>query len=123
MTAALWVPPHDISLTNMKLKIFSSLFSFLPPSTTLRRYIRTTHATTIAELGELYCDIISYTEAHRYSGGGGLFGGLNNNNGSNNNSVVNPEELAKNLVATRSKLKRLSSLRVNVVYEVSGSCF
>lgn len=77
-----------------------SLFSFLPPSTTLRRYIRTIHATTVAEIGQLYCDIVSDASA----------GGLGR---------AETGDVANNLVATRMKLQRSKALQKNVFYEVS----
>ncbi|TDL16038.1 hypothetical protein BD410DRAFT_731828 [Rickenella mellea] len=74
------------------------LFSFLPPSTTLRRYIRMTYATTVAEIGQLYCDILSHANAPTY-----------------------PEvrDIANNLTAIRTKLNRSKILRKHVVYELS----
>ncbi|TDL21197.1 hypothetical protein BD410DRAFT_821614 [Rickenella mellea] len=74
------------------------LFSFLPPSTSLRHYIRMTYATTAAELGQLYCDIVSYASAPW---------------------VSDDEQILKSLLAVRAKLNRSKSMRTNVRYELS----
>ncbi|KAG7095039.1 hypothetical protein E1B28_005829 [Marasmius oreades] len=74
------------------------LFSFFPPSYTIRRYQRATLATTSSEIGAIYCAIISYA------------------------SVRNAEEdqkIAKRLIAIRSKLNRSAVLKANVIYEFS----
>lgn len=87
------VPGRDIAGVDK----ISSLFSYLPPSTTLRRYIRMTHSTTVAEIGQLYCDIISYAHA---------------------NSHTEIDDIPKKLIAIRLKLKRTTAMKANVVYEV-----
>lgn len=79
------------------LKKIISLFSMLPPSTTLRRYIRTTYATTTSQLGQLYCDVLSLATVK---------------------DNQKTEEIVQNLVAVRMKLNRTQLLRRNVTYEV-----
>ena len=74
-----------------------SFFSFLPPATTLRRYLRTTYSTTAAEIGQLYCDVVSFAS---------------------DRSRPENEKIVKNLMAIRMKLKRSMALRENVAYEV-----
>jgi len=75
---------------------FASLFSFLPPSKTIRRHLRTTYATTVNQIGHLYCEVISY-------------------------AMINDEdktsEIARDLVAVRMKLSRSRALSRNVIYE------
>lgn len=74
-----------------------SILSFFPPSTTLRRYLRTTYATTAEQIGQLYCDIVSYATVP---------------NGSQADDIV------RGLIAVRLKLKRNLVLKQNVSYEV-----
>lgn len=74
-----------------------SIFSFLPPSTTIRRYLRTTYSTTASQLGQSYCDIVSSMTSH---------GG------------PEPESIVRDLVAIRLKLKKTMALRANAAYEV-----
>ncbi|GBE78787.1 hypothetical protein SCP_0116800 [Sparassis crispa] len=76
------------------------IFSFLPPSTTLRRYQRTMLSTTVAELGSVYCSIVSFANTHgRHS--------------------VDKGEINQSLMATRIKLKRSLVLKANIIYEFS----
>ncbi|KAI0820568.1 hypothetical protein BC628DRAFT_1330069 [Trametes gibbosa] len=76
------------------------LFSFLPPSTTLRKYQRLTMSTTVSELGSVYCSIVSFanTREHEDTARG---------------------EIVQSLVAIRLKLKRSLVLKTNIVYEFS----
>ncbi|KAJ8489973.1 hypothetical protein ONZ45_g13364 [Pleurotus djamor] len=74
------------------------LFSFFPPSTTIRRYQRTTLSTTAAELGALYCAIISFANAPKEE---------------------ESQSIITSLIAVRSKLKRSIVLKANVIYEFS----
>lgn len=76
------------------------VFSLLPPSTTLRRYQRTMLSTTAAELGSIYCSIVSYA----------------NTRGRHD---VNRSEIVQALIAIRMKLKRSVVLKTNIVYEFS----
>ncbi|KAI5118341.1 hypothetical protein M0805_009144 [Coniferiporia weirii] len=74
------------------------VFSFLPPSTTLRHYLRTTYSTTAGQIGQLYCDIVSFASVR---------------------DKVKTEEIVENLGAVRMKLNRTVALRRNVAYEFS----
>ncbi|PBK88893.1 hypothetical protein ARMGADRAFT_996733 [Armillaria gallica] len=74
------------------------LFSFLPPSTTIRRYQRTTLATTSSELGAIYCSIVSYASTRR---------------------DADSQQVITSLIAIRSKLNRSAVLKTNVIYEFS----
>lgn len=74
-----------------------SLFSFLPPSTTLRRYQRTSLATTVSEIGSIYCSILSFA---------------------NSRQTENTQEIVQSLIAIRAKLKRSLVLKTNIIYEV-----
>ncbi|KAH8105763.1 hypothetical protein DFH11DRAFT_1278514 [Phellopilus nigrolimitatus] len=74
------------------------IFSFLPPSTTLRRYLRTTYATTSQRLGQAYCDVVSHATLQ---------------DGSHSGIIV------KDLIAIRMKLRRSLVLMTNVTYEYS----
>ncbi|KZT00914.1 uncharacterized protein LAESUDRAFT_523085 [Laetiporus sulphureus 93-53] len=76
------------------------LFSFLPPSTTLRRYQRTMLSRTVAELGAVYCSIVSFANTR-------------------GRHEVNRDEIVRALVAIRMKLKRSIVLRNNIIYEFS----
>ncbi|KAL0959307.1 hypothetical protein HGRIS_014571 [Hohenbuehelia grisea] len=74
------------------------IFSFFPPSTTIRRYQRTTLATTVSELGAIYCSIVSFAHLPHEEAAQGII---------------------TSLIAVRSKLNRSMILRTNVVYEFS----
>jgi len=76
---------------------FDSIVSFLPPSTTIRRYQRRLLSTTCGELGSIYCAVVSYANTHRES---------------------EVQEIITSLIAIRSKLRRSLVLRTNVIYEV-----
>lgn len=76
-----------------------SIFSFLPPSTTLRGYQRQSLATTASEIGSVYCSIVSYaTSSH----------------------MEDSQNVIQNLIAIRLKLKRSIVLRANIIYEVGS---
>jgi hypothetical protein len=79
------------------MKLSYRVVSFLPPSTTIRRYQRATLATTCTELGAIYCAIVSYA---------------------NTRSPEEVTEINASLLAVRSKLRRSVVLRTNVIYEV-----
>ncbi|KAJ7172199.1 hypothetical protein C8R46DRAFT_893839 [Mycena filopes] len=76
----------------------AGIFSFLPPSTTIRRYERTTMATTASEMGTVYCDIISFA---------------------NFRHQMDPQEIVTGLIAIRSKILRSITLKNNAIYEFS----
>ncbi|KAF9499221.1 hypothetical protein BDN71DRAFT_1384411 [Pleurotus eryngii] len=88
----------DVAWRRFLLVTVGVLFSFFPPSTTIRSYQRTTLATTAAELGAIYCAIISFANAPKDD---------------ENQSIIT------SLIAVRSKLKRSIVLKANVVYEFS----
>lgn len=80
------------------IRIFRSIFSFLPPSTTLRGYQRQSLSTTASGIGSAYCLIVSYaTSLH----------------------IEDPQNVIQDLIAIRLKLKRSIVLRANIIYEVS----
>ncbi|KAH8091403.1 hypothetical protein BXZ70DRAFT_909843 [Cristinia sonorae] len=76
------------------------IFSFLPPSTTLRGYQRRMMATTVAELGGVYCSIVSYANSREH---------------------MEPERLQilQRLLAIRLKLNRSHVMKANITYEFS----
>ncbi|KAF8067019.1 hypothetical protein FPV67DRAFT_1769133 [Lyophyllum atratum] len=74
------------------------LFSWLPPAKTLRRYTRHILSTTSNELGAIYCAIIGYAYTPREK---------------------DVHEINLSLLAVRSKLRRTTARRANVIYEVS----
>ncbi|KAF9446717.1 hypothetical protein P691DRAFT_776668 [Macrolepiota fuliginosa MF-IS2] len=74
------------------------IVSFLPPSTTIRRYQRRLLSTACNELGSIYCSIISFA---------------------NTRNEPEVQEIITSLIAIRSKLKRSVVLRANVIYEFS----
>ncbi|KIJ58894.1 hypothetical protein HYDPIDRAFT_51292, partial [Hydnomerulius pinastri MD-312] len=78
--------------------IAAGIFSFLPPSTTIRSYQRTTLATTSAELGSIYCSVVSFANTRREE----------------DTSLI-----VQKLLAIRSKLKRSIVLKTNAIYEFS----
>jgi hypothetical protein len=77
---------------------YISVFSFLPPSTTIRLYQRKSLATSSTELGAIYCSIISYANDPI-------------------RSDDDTQRIMQSLIAIRSKLKRSLVLRANVIYE------
>lgn len=81
------------------LPVLYSIFSYFPPSTTIRAYHRATLATTTSEIGAIYCSIISFANSRR--------------------ERESSQEIVTSLIAIRSKLKRSLILRANVVYEFS----
>ncbi|KAH9906104.1 uncharacterized protein B0H18DRAFT_898949 [Fomitopsis serialis] len=76
------------------------IFSLLPPSTTLRKYQRTMLSTTTAELGSIYCSIVSFANTR-------------------GRHEVNRGEIVQALIAIRMKLKRSVVLKTNIIYEFS----
>lgn len=75
----------------------NSLASFLPPSTTIRKYHRKLLSTTSALLGTVYCAILSFACTKE-----------------------EPEiqEIISSLLALRAKLIRSVMIRTNIDYEV-----
>ncbi|TFK48067.1 hypothetical protein OE88DRAFT_1635639 [Heliocybe sulcata] len=78
------------------------IFSFLPPSTTLRGYMRRILATTASETGALYCGIISFANTPKEL-----------------RTDKERQEIIRSLIAIRAKLKRSIVLRANIIYEFS----
>ena len=76
-----------------------SLFSFLPPSTTLRKYQRSALATATGELGAIYCSIVSFANTGEHTD-------------------ADTQEIVQSLIAIRAKLKRSLVLKQNIVFEV-----
>ncbi|KAL1937670.1 hypothetical protein VTO73DRAFT_12945 [Trametes versicolor] len=76
------------------------LFSFLPPSTTLRKYQRLSMSTTVSELGAVYCSIVSFANTREHQ-------------------EISRGDIVQSLVAIRLKLKRSIVLKTNIVYEFS----
>ncbi|KAF8629340.1 hypothetical protein AX15_003501 [Amanita polypyramis BW_CC] len=74
------------------------IFSFLPPSTTIRKYHRKLVSTTCSELGTIYCQIISFANSRRQT---------------------EVPEIMTNLLAIRRKLRKAQSIKANVRYELS----
>ncbi|KAF8548399.1 hypothetical protein OG21DRAFT_1449193 [Imleria badia] len=76
----------------------AGISSFLPPSTTIRLYQRKTLATATAEIGSVYCSIISFANTKREG----------------ETAVI-----VQHLLAILNKLKRSIVLKENAVYEFS----
>ncbi|THH28781.1 hypothetical protein EUX98_g5402 [Antrodiella citrinella] len=76
------------------------IFSFLPPSTTLRGYQRRMMSTTVAEIGSSYCAIVSYANTKDHKQGERV-------------------QILQTLLAIRLKLKRSHVMKTNIVYEFS----
>jgi len=76
------------------------IFSFLPPSTTLRSYQRKSISTTSGEIGAIYCSIVSYANTRKHSD-------------------EELQEIVQSLIAIRLKLKRTTVLKENIIYEYS----
>ncbi|KAF8121514.1 hypothetical protein EV363DRAFT_907034 [Boletus edulis] len=76
----------------------AGIFSFLPPVMTIRLYERKALATTIANIGSVYCSIISFANTRREG----------------ETAVID-----QHLLAILNKLKRSIMLKENAVYEFS----
>ncbi|KAJ3877319.1 hypothetical protein F5051DRAFT_408806 [Lentinula edodes] len=97
------------------------IFSFFPPAFTLRRYQRTALATTCAELGVIYCAVLSLPYSSSLGQGGGNTNDTNNGD-LGKQTLGHSEEthaIVARLIAIRSKLGRLKTGKVNVKYEIS----
>ncbi|KAK7688323.1 hypothetical protein QCA50_008695 [Cerrena zonata] len=79
------------------------IFSFLPPTHTLRDYHRRMMARTVEETGTVYCAIVSFANSHQRAPHG----------------EVDRDSIIKSLIAIRLKLKRSLILKTNIVYEFS----
>lgn len=69
----------------------------MPPSTTIRRYQRNLFATTMSEIGSIYCDILSFA---------------------NTKHEAEIQEIVSSLLAVRNKLRKSATLNTNIIYEV-----
>jgi uncharacterized membrane protein YgaE (UPF0421/DUF939 family) len=78
--------------------VAAGIFSFLPPSTTIRLYQRMTLSTATAEIGSIYCSVISFANTKREG----------------ETAVI-----IHRILAILSKLKRSIVLKKNVAYEFS----
>lgn len=78
------------------------IWSFLPPSSTLRQYLRHSHAASIHRLGTLHCKLISFTLKHDGDEGD-----------------VDPALLSAEIIALRAKLRQLDAKKEQVSYETS----
>jgi uncharacterized membrane protein YgaE (UPF0421/DUF939 family) len=76
----------------------AGIFSFLPPSTTIRLYQRKTLATATAEIGSVYCSVISFANTKREG----------------ETAII-----VHHLLAILRKLKRSVVLKENAMYELS----
>lgn len=77
------------------------IWSFVPPTSTLREYLRQSHASTIHRLGILHCKLIAFT--------------LNHDEGGD----VDPAVLSAEIISLRAKLRRLDARKAQVAYETS----
>ena len=84
-------------MSKYMLTVIYSFVSYLPPSTTIRKYHRKLLATTSSELGSIYCQVISFANSKRQT---------------------EVPEIATNLLAIRRKLRKSQAMRRNVGYEV-----
>uniref|UniRef100_V5GRQ2 ER transporter 6TM N-terminal domain-containing protein n=1 Tax=Kalmanozyma brasiliensis (strain GHG001) TaxID=1365824 RepID=V5GRQ2_KALBG len=125
------------------------VFSYLPPTSTLRQYQRLSHAATIAELGRIYCAVVGIaSHPHQQGGSTGPTtkstqmqsrpesrrASLHHNNEEARSQIelvpqaeehqllnAHPSSdlVRKRIIAIRAKLRRLSMISVNVSYEFS----
>ena len=92
IVSKLW--PHRPLFINIRK---NSLVSYLPPSTTIRKYHRNLLSTTSAQLGTVYCAILSFAYTK---------------------SEPEIEDIIICLLAVRAKLNHSIVLRTNISYEV-----
>lgn len=76
----------------------SSIFSFLPPATTVRRYQRSGQSTVTVELGTIFCSVISIASSR---------------------DKTRQPALVKDLVLIRSKIRKFKAQASHAAYEVS----
>jgi hypothetical protein len=89
------------------------IFSYLPPSSTLREYQRLSHAATIAELGKIYCAVVGIASHGHHDHASRRL------EGESVAEVPSSEVVRKRIIGVRAKLRRLSMISVNVSYEFS----
>ena len=93
-----FVRPHSRLDEEFLTLTSASLFSLLPPSTTIRIYHRIGQATAVSELGNILCSILSLASSH---------------------DKAQQPQLVKNLILIRSKLKRSKAQAQFASYEFS----
>ena len=72
--------------------------AILPPSSSMRKYFRLSHATAIGEIGGMYCRVVTLAASP---------------------SSVETKETINQLIAIRTKVRRLMMLKVTISYEWS----
>lgn len=90
----------EVHLTNFLINCLS-VVSFLPPSTTIRRYQRNLFATTTSKLGSIYCAVLSFA-----------------NNKHEDGAECQTQEIISSLLAVRNKLGKSMAMRKFASYEV-----
>ncbi|CAO1636348.1 unnamed protein product [Parajaminaea phylloscopi] len=78
------------------------IWSLVPPSSTLRQYLRHSHAACIHRLGILHCKLIAFTLNHD--------GGVDD---------IDPIVLSSEIISLRAKLRQLDARKAQVAYETS----
>ncbi|KAH8827139.1 hypothetical protein DL96DRAFT_1669804 [Flagelloscypha sp. PMI_526] len=86
------------SISNNSCSLDDSIFSLLPPNTTLRSYHRNTLATVTSETGNIYCCVVSFANCHK---------------------EVDTNKVVLSLSALRSKMLRILDMKENAIYEYS----
>ncbi|CAO1615116.1 unnamed protein product [Sympodiomycopsis kandeliae] len=77
------------------------IWSILPPSSTLRQYVRSSHAASIHRLGMLHCRLLAFTTNHH------------------DDETLDPFTLSADLISLRQKLRRVDAMKDRVSYETS----
>lgn len=77
------------------------IWSIMPPSSTLRQYVRLSHAASIHSLGMLHCRLLAFTSNHH------------------DDETLDPDTLSADLISLRQKLRRVNALTDRVSYETS----
>jgi len=104
---------------NNNLTSTRSIMSFLPPTTTIRYYTRHLLATTSAQLGSIYCSLLSLSFSQPPESSSAV---LHAPNDDVDRSGLGREgkEVARGLIAIRAKIRRSDATLANVAYEVSA---
>ncbi|KIK64040.1 hypothetical protein GYMLUDRAFT_40270 [Collybiopsis luxurians FD-317 M1] len=93
------------------------IFSFLPPTFTIRKYQRSTLATTCAEVGVIYCAILSLFHGSASDASSTLY--VRESGKQPIGHSEHGQAIVARLIAIRGKLDRLKASRANVKYEIS----
>lgn len=88
----------------------AAIWSLVPPTSTLRQYLRTSHAATIHRIGTLHCQLLAYTLNHGHSNGPSR---------SPTDHDVDPAQLTADIISLRGKLRVLDAKKHSVTYETS----